>query len=76
MSNAEIMNNYRTAHNIPEETELRTYAGWLVNGYKVRRGEASHHRIMVSKKIGNRWCKRETSFFTQYQVDPVGSVTV
>ena len=75
MTNEATMNAYRAAHNIPETVELRTYAGWLVNGYKVRHGEASHHRIMVSKKVGNRWCKKETSFFTSDQVDRIDPVT-
>lgn len=50
-TNAQIIETYKTAHNIPLSTPLYTYAAWRSMGYQVRKGEASRHKIQMWKYV-------------------------
>ena len=51
MTNQAIMAVYKTAHNIPAETPLYTYAAWLKMGYTVKKGEHARHRVTLHKYV-------------------------
>lgn len=48
-TNAQIIETYKTAHNIPLSTPLYTYAAWRSMGYQVRKGEKCRHRVCLWK---------------------------
>lgn len=54
MTNAQIIMQYKKANNIPQEKPLFTFAAWRNMGYKVKKGEASRHRVPLWKYIGRQ----------------------
>ena len=82
MTNQAIMAAYKTAHNIPAETPLYTYAAWLKMGYTVKKGEHARHRVTLHKyipgKMDEEGNKKQAQMFgkTAYlfemsQVEPI-----
>lgn len=48
-TNKAIIEAYKAANNIPLTAPLYTYAAWMAQGYRVRKGEASRHRVQMWK---------------------------
>lgn len=59
MTNAQIMMKYKTMHNIPLDSPLRTYGEWLKYGYRVRKGEKSLHKVVLHKHRAARLIKHD-----------------
>lgn len=51
LTNRAIIEAYKTAHNIPLEAPLYTYAAWKAHGYQVKKGEKCKHRVQMWKHI-------------------------
>ena len=49
ITNKAIIDAYKAANNIPLTAPLYTYAAWLAQGYKVRKGEKCKHRVTLWK---------------------------
>lgn len=48
-TNKDIIAAYKAANNIPLTAPLYTYAAWIVQGYRVRKGEKCKHRVTMWK---------------------------
>ena len=48
-TNKDIIEAYKVANNIPLNMPLYTYASWLAQGYRVRKGEKCRHRVALYK---------------------------
>lgn len=48
-TNKDIIAAYKAANNIPLTTPLYTYAAWIAQGYRVRKGEKCKHRVTLWK---------------------------
>lgn len=48
-TNKDIIAAYKAANNIPLTTLLYTYAAWMAQGYRVRKGEKCKHRVILWK---------------------------
>ena len=48
-TNKAIIEAYKVANNIPLTAPLYTYAAWIAQGYKVRKGEKCKHRVTLWK---------------------------
>lgn len=48
-TNKDIIAAYKAANNIPLATPLYTYAAWMAQGYRVRKGEKCKHRVTLWK---------------------------
>lgn len=48
-TNKDIIAAYKTANNIPLTAPLYTYAAWMAQGYRVRKGEKCKHRVTLWK---------------------------
>lgn len=48
-TNKDIIAAYKVANNIPLTAPLYTYAAWMAQGYKVRKGEKCKHRVTMWK---------------------------
>lgn len=60
-TNAQIIETYKAANNIPLSTPLYSYAVWRSMGYQVKKGEASRHRVQLWKYIpGKKTADTET----------------
>lgn len=68
-SNNTILTAYKTAHNIPLDTPLLTFAAWSRAGYTVKHGEASKHRVRLWAGTGGKYYKKYVSLFTADQVE-------
>lgn len=71
MTNAQILSVYRASHNLPADTPLWTWQGWVEQGYKPRKGEAPRHHVKLLVKKGNRTVYREQSLFELSQCDKI-----
>lgn len=49
MTNHQIITAYKMENKIPLETPLLTYGAWIKQGYKVKRGERSAHKVLLYK---------------------------
>ena len=81
-TNKDIIADYKAANNIPLNAPLYTYAAWMAQGYRVRKGEKCRHRVtlwrMGQKKDdeGNmvntgRCFPKTMSLFTSEQVEKI-----
>lgn len=61
-TNAQIIETYKAAHNIPLSTPLYTYAVWRSMGYQVKKGEASRHRVQMCKVIKQKETNEKKAF--------------
>lgn len=50
-TNKDIIEAYKVANGLPVDYPLFTYASWLKQGYQVKKGEASRHRVQLWKYI-------------------------
>lgn len=48
-TNKDIIAAYKVVNNIPLTTPLYTYAAWIAQGYRVRKGEKCKHRVTMWK---------------------------
>ena len=48
-TNKDIISAYKVANNIPLTAPLYTYAAWMAQGYRVRKGEKCKHRVTLWK---------------------------
>lgn len=48
-TNKDIIEAYKAANNIPLTAPLYTYAAWIAQGYRVRKGEKCKHRVTMWK---------------------------
>lgn len=48
-TNKDIIAAYKAANNIPLNAPLYTYAAWMAQGYRVRKGEKCKHRVTLWK---------------------------
>lgn len=48
-TNKDIIAAYKAANNIPLTAPLYTYAAWMAQGYRVRKGEKCRHRVALYK---------------------------
>lgn len=46
-TNKAIIEAYKAANNIPLTAPLYTYAAWMAQGYRVRKGEKCKHRVQM-----------------------------
>lgn len=46
-TNKDIITAYKAANNIPLTAPLYTYAAWMAQGYRVRKGEKCKHRVQM-----------------------------
>lgn len=67
LTNTQIIEAYKVANNIPLATPLFTYAAWKAQGFQVRKGEASRHKIQMWK---HTQCKQKAD--TEVQEAPQG----
>lgn len=49
ITNKAIIELYKTEHGLPANYPLFTYAAWLKQGYRVRKGEKCKHRVQLWK---------------------------
>lgn len=49
ITNKDIIVAYKAANNIPLTAPLYTYAAWIAQGYRVRKGEKCKHRVTLWK---------------------------
>lgn len=49
ITNKTIIEAYKAANNIPLSAPLYTYAAWIAQGYRVRKGEKCKHRVTLWK---------------------------
>lgn len=49
ITNKDIIAAYKAANNIPLTAPLYTYAAWMAQGYRVRKGEKCKHRVAMWK---------------------------
>ena len=49
VTNLQLISDYKAAHNIPLDTPLLSYAAWMAQGYRVRKGEKCRHRVPLYK---------------------------
>ena len=81
-TNKQIIAMYKAENGITEA--LNTYSYWRAQGYRVKRGEHSQHRIMIWKKVNykkenergeienkSRMILKEAAFFTREQVEKI-----
>ena len=50
-TNKTIIAAYKIEHGLPIDYPLFTYAAWLKQGYKVKKGEKCRHRVTLWKHI-------------------------
>ena len=48
-TNKAIIDAYKAENGLPVNYPLFTYAAWLKQGYQVKKGEASRHRVQMWK---------------------------
>ena len=48
-TNKAIIELYKAENGLPVNYPLFTYAAWLKQGYRVRKGEKCHHRVALYK---------------------------
>lgn len=83
-TNKDIITAYKAANNIPLTAPLYTYAAWIAQGYRVRKGEKCKHRVtmwrMGQKKdddgnmVDTGRCFHKTmSLFTSEQVEKIAA---
>lgn len=81
-TNKDIISAYKAANNIPLTAPLYTYAAWIAQGYRVRKGKKCKHRVtmwkMGQKKddegniVDTGRCFHKTmSLFTSEQVEKI-----
>ena len=82
-TNKDIIASYKAANNIPLTAPLYTYAAWMAQGYRVRKGEKCRHRVTLwkhtEKKIEQEGQERTVgrcfhktmSLFTSEQVEKI-----
>lgn len=46
-TNTQIITAYKAAHGLPLDLPLFTYAAWIAQGYRVRKGEKCKHRVQM-----------------------------
>lgn len=49
ITNKAIIEAYKAAHGLPVDYPLFTYAAWIAQGYRVRKGEKCRHRVALYK---------------------------
>ena len=81
ITNKAIIDAYKAANNIPLATPLYSYAAWLAQGYRVRKGEKCKHRVTLWKhtkrkieqdgeeKTGGRYFHKVINLFDETQVE-------
>lgn len=47
ITNAQIITQYKQDHGFPLDYPLFTYAAWIAQGYRVRKGEKCKHRVTM-----------------------------
>lgn len=82
-TNSQIITAYKSAHGLPLDLPLFTYAAWIAQGYRVRKGEKCKHRVQMwrygEKKIEQEGQERTVgrcfhktmSLFTIEQVEKI-----
>lgn len=53
-TNKDIISAYKAANNISLTAPLYTYAAWMAQGYRVRKGEKCKHRVTLWKHTENK----------------------
>ena len=48
-TNTKIIMAYKAAHGLPLDLPLFTYAAWIAQGYRDRKGEKCKHRVTLWK---------------------------
>lgn len=48
-TNKAIIDAYKAANGLPVDYPLFTYAAWIAQGYRVRKGEKCRHRVALYK---------------------------
>lgn len=83
-TNKAIIEQYKAKNGLPINYPLFTYAAWLNQGYKVKKGEKSKHRVQLWKyaqktmeqdekeRTIGRCFFRTVSLFTMEQVERIG----
>lgn len=71
MTNEQIITAYKVRNNIPVDRPLWTYAGWMAQGWRPRKGEAPRHRVMMIGKARGRTTRKEFSLFEQDQCERI-----
>lgn len=51
MTNVEIMKKYKEENGINENVQLLSFQEWRKQGYSVRKGETSHHKVDLWKLV-------------------------
>lgn len=46
-TNKDIIAAYKIEHGLPVDYSLFTYASWLKQGYRVKKGEKCYHRVQM-----------------------------
>lgn len=84
ITNKTIIEAYKAANNIPLTAPLYTYAAWIAQGYRVRKGEKCKHRVTLWKhtekkidqdgqeKTVGRCFHKTMSLFEMSQVERMG----
>lgn len=49
ITNKAIIDAYKAANGLPVNYPLFTYAAWIAQGYRVRKGEKCRHRVALYK---------------------------
>lgn len=49
ITNKAIIDAYKVANGLPIDYPLFTYAAWIAQGYRVRKGEKCRHRVALYK---------------------------
>lgn len=80
MKNTQIVNLYKIENNIPINEPLLTFSEWKMKGFTVKKGEKSHIKLNLWKRIKNTkeddkkeysYIMKTTALFTKEQVKEI-----
>lgn len=84
MKNVEIMEQYKMMNGISDSTELLSFQEWRKKGYSVKKGETSHHKVKLWKRVKTKtedengkevvksgFIMKVTALFEVEQVEPL-----
>ena len=78
ITNKAIIELYKAEHGLPVNYPLFTYAAWLNQGYRVRKGERCKHRVQLwkykqneQKQTAGKCFFKTANLFTIEQVEKV-----
>lgn len=62
ITNKAIIELYKAEQGLPLDYPLFTYAAWIKQGYRVKKGEASRHRVQMCKVIKQKETNEKKAF--------------